>query len=201
MKNPNSIAAIAGKYEFEIMSGTASFKKLLPLYRGVHRDIAAALVRKVAAELEVVAARRHLRLLRQIRRPVAEVVTVPRRLRRERRQAEPLPDRARVVHELAPGQRDRRKLSLEHGVDQDGRRLAAVAVPAWTVARILMRQHDEIVLRLAAVGHRPKQRVGVLRIDVGVDGDDPFAGETVQRGGAVERAPDFALRRAARAPR
>ena len=63
---------------------------------------------------------------------------------------------------------------------------------------MLVRHHQEIVLRLAAIGHRPEQRIGVLRIDILVDGDDPFAGKTVQRRGAVKRPPDFGFRRAPR---
>ena len=77
-------------------------------------------------------------------------------------------------------------------------RLAAVARAARPVAGVLVRHDLEVVLRLAAIGHRPEQRVGVVRLDVLVDRDDPLAGEAVQRRRAVERAPDFGLRRAAR---
>ncbi len=124
---------------------------------------------------------------------MAEVVAVPRRLRLERRQSEPLPDPARVLHEFALGQRDRREGALERGIDQHRGALAAVAGAARPVAGILVRHHHEIVLRLAAVGHGPEQRIGVVGRDVLVDRDDPLAGETVQRGRAVERAPDLAL--------
>ena len=60
-----------------------------------------------------------------ILRPVAERIAVPRRLRRERRQAELLPDRLRPLHELARRQRERRRRMAQRCVDQDGRLLAA----------------------------------------------------------------------------
>jgi hypothetical protein len=44
-----------------------------------------------------------------------------------------------------------------------------------------VRNHLEVVLRLAAIGHGPEQGVGVVGRDVLVDGDNPFAGEAVQR--------------------
>src|SRR5262245_60688656 len=127
--------------------------------RGVHRDIAAPLVGEVPAKLEIFAARGHLGLACQLRRPMAEIVAVPWRLRRERRQAKPLPDRLGVLHEFAPRQRYRRVGALERGIDQHGRALAAIARPARTMAGVLVRNDLDIVLRLAAVGHRPEQGV------------------------------------------
>src|SRR5262249_28620802 len=145
LKQPSSIAAIAGKYEFEIMSGTASFMSatpisahsresgnpggtgsgprraflnvacgtdehhvLLALDRRVHGDVAAPFVCQVFADFEVLALHRHLGLALEFTRPVSEVIAVPWRLRRERRQAEPFPDRLGLLHELALGQRYRR---------------------------------------------------------------------------------------------
>src|SRR5262245_21997783 len=140
---------MAGKYEFEIMSGTASFilsfllrqrfwcvsdSGLVALDRRIHRDVGAPLVCKIFAELEIVAAGRHLGLPFQLLRPVSEVVAVPGWLRRERGQAQPLPDRLGALHELALRQRDRRIGALERGVDEHGRALAAVARPARPVA-------------------------------------------------------------------
>ena len=66
------------------------------------------------------------------------------------------------------------------------------------MAGMFVRHDHKIVLRLAAIRHRPEQGVGVLRIDVLVDGDDPLAGEAMQGRGAVERPPDLGFRRAAR---
>src|SRR6516164_3575595 len=170
------------------MSGTASFMSATPVYyaawsciflrsielvaldRRIHGDVAAPFVCQVLAEFEILALHRHLGLALQFPWPVAEVITVPRRLRR-----------------------DRRVGALERGVDQHGRAFAGVARAARPVPEILVRNHLEVVLGLAAVGHGPEQRIGVFGLDVLVDGDDPFAGKTVQRGGAVERAPDFAL--------
>jgi hypothetical protein len=87
--------------------------------------------------------------------------------------------------------------AFEHGIDQDGGGFAAVLGPARTMSGVLVGQEPEIVLRLAAIGHGPEQRIGIFRIDVLVDRDDPLTGETMQRAGAVERAPDLGLRRAA----
>jgi len=69
----------------------------------VHGDIAAALLLELGAEREVVARHRHPGLPFQLARPVAEIVAVPGRLRGEGRQPEPLPDCARLLHELALG--------------------------------------------------------------------------------------------------
>src|SRR4051812_15995055 len=110
------------------MSGTASFMSfLVPLDRGVHFHVATPLLRHLVAECEIIAGGSHPRLALQLLGPIAQVETVPRRLRFEWRQAEPLPDRLGVLHELALGERDRREGALERGVDQHGRALAAVA--------------------------------------------------------------------------
>src|SRR5262245_65475292 len=107
---------MAGKYEFEIMSGTASFicrfscvsdSGLVALDRRIHSDVGAPLVCKVLAELEIVAAGRHLGLPFQLLRPVSEVVAVPGWLWRERRQPEWLPDRLGALHYVAFRTRDR----------------------------------------------------------------------------------------------
>ena len=66
------------------------------------------------------------------------------------------------------------------------------------MARILVRNDLQIVLRLAAVGHGPQQGIGILRLDILIDGDDPFTREAMQGAGAVERAPDLRFRGAAR---
>src|SRR5262249_41204560 len=126
LKQPSSMAAIAGKYEFEIMSGTASFMSATPvshaachlclafhcalraLDRRIHGDVAASLVCQVLAEFEILAVHRHFGLALQFPWPIAEIITVPRRLRRERRPARPLPQRPGPLHELALGQRDPR---------------------------------------------------------------------------------------------
>ena len=63
--------------------------------------------------------------------PLTERVAVPRRLRTQHRQTELFPDLLRVLHILALGQRDRRKLFLEHRVDehrQTGDRAGALVV-------------------------------------------------------------------------
>src|SRR6516165_8042306 len=83
LKQSSSIAAIAGKYEFEIMSGTASFMSATPVYyaawsciflrsielvaldRRIHGDVAAPLVCQVLAEFEILALHRHLGLALQ----------------------------------------------------------------------------------------------------------------------------------------
>src|SRR5262249_10251951 len=85
------------------------------------------------------------------------------------------PSRIARRHELALGQRDRRVGALERGVDQHGGAFAAVARAARPMPGILVRNYLEVVLGLAAVGHGPQQRIGVLGRDVLVDGDDPFA--------------------------
>src|SRR5262249_51119995 len=108
------------------MSGTASFMSatpvslvachlclafhcaLLALDRRVHGDVAAPFVGEVLAEFEVLALHRHLGLALEFSRPVSEVIAMPWRLWRERRQAEPFPDCLRLLHELALRQRDRR---------------------------------------------------------------------------------------------
>src|SRR5262249_13963100 len=129
---------------------------------------------------------------------MTEIIAVPWRLRSERREPEPPPNGLGLLHELALGQRDRRVGTLKRGIDQHGCAFAFVARTARTMARILVRYHLEVVLRLAAVRHGPEQRIGIFGLDILVDGDDPFAGKTVQRRGAVERTPYLALRRAAR---
>ena len=60
-------------------------------------------------------------------------------------------------------------------------RFAGAQGRSLRAVRPIVRHHHEIVLRLAAVGHRPEQGVGIVGLDVLVDGDDPFAGEAVQR--------------------
>src|SRR5262245_1290826 len=89
---------------------------LVPLDRRVHLDVAAALLRLLQAEREIVALDRHARLPFQVFRPIAEVIAMPWRLRLERWQAEALPDRLRLFHEFLLGQRDWRECALEHGV-------------------------------------------------------------------------------------
>src|SRR5262249_13340245 len=121
---------------------------------------------------------------------------MPWAFRLERRQAESLPDYSRSLHEFALGQRDRSVGAFERRVDEHCSGFAVVARAAWAVARMFVRHDYQIVLRLAAIRHRPKQRVRVLRINVLVDGNDPFAGKTMQRRGAAERAPDLGFRRA-----
>src|SRR5262249_58232894 len=74
---------------------------LLALDRRVHGDVAASFVCQVLAEFEILALHRHLGLALQFPWPMAEVITVPRRLRREWRQTQPVPDRLRPLHELA----------------------------------------------------------------------------------------------------
>src|SRR5262249_61580514 len=118
-------------------------------HRGFHPPSPAPFRPFLLAGEKLAAAARRARLPRQRLGPGAEVVAVPRRLGLERRQAEPLPDFARVLHELARRQRDRRERALERRVDQHGRGLAAVARAAWPVARVLVRHDLEIVLRLA----------------------------------------------------
>ena len=60
-----------------------------------------------------------------------------------------------------------------------------------------MTQHLQVERRIGAVRHRPEQRIGIVGIDVVVDGDDVFAGGAMQRGRAVQRAPDLRRRHAA----
>src|SRR3982074_3898429 len=76
------------------------------LDRCIHGDIAASLVCKIRAEAEIIALGRHAGLLLQLLGPEAEIIAVPGRFRLERRQAEALPDRARILPEFALGQRD-----------------------------------------------------------------------------------------------
>src|SRR4029077_19419415 len=119
-------------------------------------------------------------------------------LRGQRRQPQALPDRPGMFHELALPQRNRRIGALERGIDEHRRALAAVARATRPVPWVLVGNDTEIVLRLAAVGHRPEQGVGIIRFYVLVDGDDPFAGETMERCRRMERAPDLAFRCKAR---
>src|SRR5712691_3342836 len=60
-------------------------------------------------------------------RPVTERIAVPWRLRRERGQLQLLPDRTRMLHEFARGQRERRRHVSQRCVDEDGRLLVAGA--------------------------------------------------------------------------
>src|SRR5262245_53626049 len=114
---------------------------LVALDRRVHGDVAAPFVCQVLAEFEVLAPHRHFGLALEFPWPVAEIITVPWRLRRERRQAQPFPDRLGLLHELALGQRDRRVGALERGIDQHGGAFAAVAQAARYMAWILVRPH------------------------------------------------------------
>src|SRR3979490_3446853 len=104
------------------------------LDRCIHGDIAASLVCKIRAKAEIIAVGRHAGLLLQLLGPEAEIIAVPGRFRLERRQAEALPDLARILHEFTLGQRDGRKSPLQGRVDQHRGALAAVARPARTVA-------------------------------------------------------------------
>src|SRR5262249_57085450 len=108
---------------------------------GVHPDFVATFWPLPPAEREVVARDRHARLPFQMIGPIAEVIAVPRGLRLERRQAEPLPDCLGVLHELALGQRDRRERAFEHGIDQHSCGFTFVAWTARAVARGLGRPH------------------------------------------------------------
>src|SRR5262249_11836347 len=96
-------------------------------HRRIHLDVAAAFLRLLAADREIVAFHRHARLPLQVLRPVTEIVAMPRRFRLERRQAEALPNRLGVLHELLLGKRHRRKSSLEPRVDQHPGGLAFLA--------------------------------------------------------------------------
>src|SRR4030081_789524 len=99
------------------------------LDRRIHGDIAASLVCKIRAEAEIIAVGRHAGLLLQLFRPEAEIIAVPERFRLERRQSQALPDRARILHEFALGQGDRRKNPLQGRVDQHRGALASIAPP------------------------------------------------------------------------
>src|SRR6266550_8057559 len=114
---------------------------LLALDRRVHGDVAAPFVHQSLAKFEIVASHRHFCLALQLARPMAEIITVPWRLGRKRRQAQPLPDRPRALHELALRQRHRRVGALERGIDQHRRAFAAVARAARSVAWVLVRHH------------------------------------------------------------
>ena len=58
--------------------------------------------------------------------PVSQRIAMPRRLGRNRRQPQLVPDRSRAFHEFAPRQRERRHIVLERGVDENGRVFAGV---------------------------------------------------------------------------
>src|SRR5436190_1346409 len=76
------------------------------LDRRIHGDVGAPFVCKPLANLEVLALDRHFCLALELGGPMAEIIAVPWRLRCERRQPEPLPDRPGPFHELALRQRN-----------------------------------------------------------------------------------------------
>src|SRR5581483_2710891 len=115
--------------------------------RRIHLHVAAALVAHVAAEREVVAVRSHARLAFEIGRPVAELVAVPWILRAQRRQAERFLDGASPLHVFAVPQRHRREGAFERSVDQPRRGFGVGARAARTVVWMVVRHHQEIVLR------------------------------------------------------
>src|SRR5947207_7748806 len=89
---------------------------LLPLDRRIHGDVGAPFVCKPLANLEVLALDRHFCLALELGGPMAEIIAVPWRLRCERRQPEPLPDRPGPFHELALRQRNWRIDAFERGI-------------------------------------------------------------------------------------
>src|SRR5665213_4362296 len=105
---------------------------------GVHRDVAAPPCDQRLAVREVIAVDRIPRGLIELVRPFAQRVAEPGRLRPQRRQPQFLPDLPRILHVLALGQRDRRKLFLEHRIDEHRRVLAVVAFAARAVPLILV---------------------------------------------------------------
>src|SRR3979409_1101855 len=117
------------------------------LDRRIHGDIAAPLVCKIRAEAEIIAVGRHAGLLLQLLGPEAEIISVPGRFRLERRQAQALPDLARIPHEFAFRQGDRRESPLQGRVDQHRGALAAIARAARAMAGSLVRQHMKVTLR------------------------------------------------------
>ncbi len=62
------------------------------------------------------------------------------------------------------------------------------------MAFVLVLEDLDIPVRLASIRHRPEHRVGIVRIDILVDRDHPFALGAPERGDAVERAPDLGAR-------
>src|SRR5207237_7180452 len=107
---------------------------------GVHADVLAAPLHERLAGLEVVALDRQVGGALELFAPFTQAVAVPRRLGLERRQPELLPDGARALHVFALGERDRWKILLERGVDEDGGVFAVVALAARAVALVAMRQ-------------------------------------------------------------
>src|SRR5438270_79497 len=74
---------------------------------------------------------------------------------------------------------------------------ASVGRPARAVALVAVAQDLEIERRIRTVGHGPEKRIGVVRVDVVVHGDDVLARGAVPGGGAVEGAPDLGPRHVA----
>src|SRR5450631_1532294 len=137
---------------FLFMLWTANFFRLnIARDWRIHGNVVAPLFYKLRAKRKIIALHRQPRLTLQLLRPIAEIVSMPRCFRLERGQAETLPDRLCVVHELALGQCDRCIDALEQRVDEDCRAFAIVARTTRSVTGILVLQDLEIVLRLATV--------------------------------------------------
>src|SRR6266849_8907371 len=118
------------------------------------------------AALSVAAFDGALRRLVPLRQPVAERIPEPRRLRAELRQAELLPDFPGTLHVFALGQRERRHVALHRGVHQQRRVLILAVLALGAVDLAAVRQRLHVLERIHAVGHRPQERVGVVRVDV-----------------------------------
>ena len=63
-----------------------------------------------------------------------------------------------------------------------------------TVALAAMGQRLDVIDRIAAIGQRPEQRVGVVRVDIVIDRDADLAAIAFEAGRAVKRPPDLGAR-------
>src|SRR3974390_3364541 len=129
-----------------------------------------------------------------LRQPVAQRIAEPRRLRPQRREAELLPDRPRALHVFLLRQRQRRQVAFHGGVHEHGRIFFLVVLTLGAVTLPAMRHQLYVLDRVHPVGHGPEQRVGIVDVDILVDGDAYLAAITLEECGAFERAPDLGAR-------
>ena len=86
---------------------------------------------------------------------------------------------------------------FHRGIDQQRRIQIGLASAARPVPMFAVWHDLRVLDRIAAIGHRPKNGVSVVGIDIVIDRDDEFADDGLQGQRSVQRAPYFAARRTA----
>ena len=147
--------------------------------------------------VEIIAARRALRRLVELRRPLAERIAEPRRLRLELRQAELLPDLAARSMYSRLGSEIGGKSSFSVAsisTDASSPPLRRLRGP-WPWSRCGSTCMSSVGLARYDIAHNSAS--AFVRVDVVVDRDDVLAGGAVQHRRAVHRAPDLRRRHVA----